>query len=99
MKFSYSHKILVALIFSLCSLTSYANSAQQIAEQKITELKELIKLAEKQGIDAEKEKMSIRTAEVYLGYANWDDNNLDANIAYFKQVAIYKKTAVKMANE
>ena len=70
---------------------------EQSARDKITILESLISKAELAGIDTAKERMTIRTAEVFLKYANWDEANIDKNINYFKEVHIYKDNAAQMA--
>lgn len=69
------------------------------ALQKITELNAVIAGAEAAGIDALKEKMTVRTAEIFLEYADWDEANLSVNVDYFKRVAKYKTTALETAKE
>ena len=41
--------------------------------------------------------MTVRTAEVFLKYANWDENNVEENKGYFEKVSIYKDNADQMA--
>ena len=41
--------------------------------------------------------MTIRTAEVFLEFADWDEANLAANTTYFGLVAAYKDTAAQAA--
>lgn len=69
----------------------------QTPESKITELQSLISQAESKGIDTYKEKMTIRTAEIFLKYAIWDENHIEENKAFFELVPIYKKEALKKA--
>lgn len=70
---------------------------EQTALTKITELNALIIQAENSNIDALKEKMTVRTAEVFLEYANWDENNISENTDHFLLVTIYKDNATQMA--
>jgi len=49
--------------------TTLAQNLEQDAKQKITKLEKLIKKAEKKKIDVQKEKMTVRTAELFLKYA------------------------------
>jgi len=70
---------------------------EQKANSKIKELNKLISVAEKKGIDVLKEKTTVRTAEIFLKYANWDEKNIEKNTGFFKQVPLYKKNALEMA--
>jgi beta-galactosidase len=69
------------------------------AQHKIAALNALIAQAEKGGLDALKEKMTVRTAEVFLKFADWDEANPEINADYFKQARGYKGTAAQMADE
>jgi beta-galactosidase len=72
---------------------------EQTALTKITELNALITQAENSNIDALKEKMTVRTAEVFLEYANWDEQNITENTDYFLLVNIYKNNAAQLATD
>ncbi len=90
------------LVFSILFLTGFsrveAQTLEKNAKTKIKELKELITQAESKGIDALKEKITIQTAEIFLKYAEWDENNISINTEIFKKATIYKKNAAEMAN-
>lgn len=92
-------KKILFFIFLLSSLVFKAQSLEDIAEGKIKSLEKLIKLAEKQDIDVLKEKTTVRTAEIFLKFANWDEKNVDVNIKLFKKVQSYRKEAEKMGND
>ncbi|GAL81956.1 hypothetical protein JCM19274_136 [Algibacter lectus] len=92
-------KKLIPFVFLMaCTLTN-AQSLESQANAKIKTLETLIKKAEKKGIDVLKEKTTVRTAEVFLKFADWDDKNVDINIKLFKKVPSFKKDAVKMGND
>lgn len=55
----------------------------QTPESKMTELKGLMTQAEAKGIDTYKEKMTIRTAEIFVKYATYDENHFDFNKGFF----------------
>ncbi|MDU0355576.1 beta-galactosidase [Paraglaciecola aquimarina] len=76
------------LVTSLLVCSSFA-CAQSI-EEKITTLKALISEAENQKIDAEREKMTIRTAEQFLIWADWDEVNQSTNEAFYAVHPVYK---------
>ncbi|MDO7136019.1 alpha-amylase family protein [Algibacter lectus] len=90
--------ILFTLILTF-SLAVNAQSLEKEAKQKIETLEKLIKKAEKKDIDVLKEKTTVRTAEVFLKFANWDEKNVEANTKAFKLVQSYKKDALKIAEE
>ena len=48
-------------------------SAEAIA--KLEKLKGLVKKAKKQGIQTIREETAIRTAEIFLEYAKWDESH------------------------
>lgn len=90
-----------AVFASFLSMVTLLN-AQSLENQdrvKIKTLQELIKKCEKNKLDVLKEKMTVRTAEVFLKYANWDEANIPINTSSFQQVPIYKKNASKLATD
>ncbi len=87
----------VSNVFFL-SIALKANA--QLVEQattKIAELNDLIEMAEGKGIDARKEKMTIRVAEMFLDFADWDETHQVENIDYFDLVPIYRDSSEAMA--
>ncbi|MDO6738724.1 beta-galactosidase [Wenyingzhuangia sp. 2_MG-2023] len=72
---------------------------EHTAITKIAELELLIKQAENNDIDVLKEKMTTRTAQVFLEYANWDENNTTINTEFYSKVPIYKNNASTLAAE
>jgi beta-galactosidase len=89
-------------VFILIVLATFMVQGQDLEKQaksKIKNLEKLIKKAEKKGIDILKEKITIRNAEVFLKYANWDAQNVEKNSKAFKIVKKYAKDAEKMASE
>ena len=92
-----SFKILVVLV--LVFVQSSFAQLEQTALNKITELEALITQAENAGLDVLKEKMTVRTAEIFLGYANWDEANIVENTSYFELVNIYSANATQMATD
>lgn len=92
-------KKITILFICLFSVQFYAQDLEKEALIKIKALEKLIKKAEKKGIDVLKEKTTVRTAEVFLKYANWDEKNTEANTKAFNLVSIYKNEAEKLAKE
>lgn len=74
-----------------------AQTLEQNARLKITSLNTLITDADKLGIAVLKEKMTVRTAEIFLKYANWDEANITSNAESFALVSRYKNNSTEMA--
>lgn len=90
----------LAHIFGVLFLFIAHQATAQLEQQalaKITELDNLIDVAEQQGIDVRKEKMTVRTAEVFMDFAAWDEANQTENTSFFDQVPIYRDSAEAMA--
>lgn len=87
----------ILLILILATAFVNAQSLEQEAISKIKTLEKLIKKAEKKNIDVLKEKTTIRTSEIFLKFANWDENNVEVNTKSYELVPSYKKEASKMA--
>ncbi len=87
----------IILMLALVVPELSASKLESEAYKKIDQLNTLIKKAEKEKIDVLREKMTVRTAEVFLEYAEWDEQNLDINIKEFKSVAEYKNKSEEVA--
>lgn len=96
---SNSFKLTVVFFLLVSNPATYSQSLEKGALEKIKTLEKLIKKAENKNIDVLKEKTTVRTAEIFLKYANWDEKNVDKNTEYFKLVPSYKEEASKMAKE
>ncbi|MGA9651458.1 hypothetical protein, partial [Pedobacter sp.] len=79
-----SSKLLSLLFILGIFATSFAQDFESEAKSKIKTLNGLISVVEKQGKDVLKEKMTVRTAEVFLDFANWDAKNIEQNTNLFK---------------
>ena len=90
-------KIIGFLVFLSGMTQSLYAQLELIAINKITQLEMLITQAENEGLDVLKENMTVRTAEVFLDYANWDEENVVENEAFFQIVPIYSANATEMA--
>lgn len=99
----YAKFILLSILLLQCFHSMNAQTLADTAQAKINEINTLIAQAEQQGIDALKEKMTVRTAEVFLGYADWDEAHIAENTSYFAMVSAllnqYNTTAAQMAND
>lgn len=77
--------------------TSATTSTEKLARKKMAQLEELIKAANDKGINTLKEETAIRTAEIFLDYAQWDEENIETNTHHFSLVTRYKDEAEKYA--
>ncbi|MCG9793733.1 beta-galactosidase [Flavobacterium algicola] len=94
------HSKLISLLFILGMIgTSFAQDFEKDAQAKIKTLNGLIAKVEKQGKDVLKEKMTVRTAEVFLDFANWDAKNIEQNTNLFKMTTPYRNNAAQMAQD
>ncbi len=64
---------------------------------KMDQLRALIKKAEKKNIQTLKERTSLRSAEIFMKYADWDEANVDVNTKHFSLVTKYNKEPEKWA--
>ena len=92
-------QVLFYVVLFLSANIVQAQSLETAANSKIKILEKLVKKAEKKNIDVLKEKTTIRTAEVFLKYANWDEKNIKTNESLYKLVPSFKNEAVKMAED
>lgn len=90
-------KRIILLLICFFSLHLNAQNLEEQVNDKIKQLVALIKKAEKKNIDVLKERTTIRTAEIFLDYAKWDQKNIEINEEAFKKVVLYKKDAKQMA--
>ena len=88
-------KIYFFISLFLLGITINGQSLEKDAISKIALLEKLVKKAKKKNIDVLKEETTIRTAEVFLKFANWDENNIEKNTNAYKLVPSYKKDASK----
>ncbi|MFR9524087.1 MAG: beta-galactosidase [Rikenellaceae bacterium] len=91
-------KTLLLSFALLISASSFAqNSTKEIAKSKMSELEKLIKVANKKGINTLKEQTALRTAEIFMDYADYDEANIDVNTHHFSLVTRYKNEPEKYA--
>ncbi|MFI3324244.1 MAG: beta-galactosidase [Rikenellaceae bacterium] len=95
------HKLIISLILAIAISISLVYAApvnvQQQAKERIEQLSKLIKVAEAEGINTLKERTALRTAEIFMEYAAWDEVNIATNTKHFAKVARYKKEAAEYA--
>ena len=86
-------------IFFLSLSAIHAQTSEKQVKEKIKSLENLIKTAEEKNISVLKEKTTIRTAEIFLKFADWDERNVEINTKFFKKVQSYKKDAEQLAKD
>ncbi|MDW5288058.1 alpha-amylase family protein [Formosa sp. PL04] len=101
MKFFKIKKVQFILIigFAFVGPQLFSQSIEDTAQLKMTELKGLILDLNRKGIDSYKEQMTLRVAEIFLKYANWDEQNVAFNTDAFKMVRNYKEHAHQLAKD
>ncbi len=92
-------KKILACIVLLFQCTIYSQTLEQQVNTKIKTLENLIKDLKDKKIDTYKEQMTVRVAEIFLKYANWDEKNVAFNLEAFKMVPIYKAQADQLAKD
>ena len=92
-------RILMIAACVISAKVSMAQTAQQIVQDKVVVLQKLVNKADKIHLDASKEKATIRTAEVFFNFANYDDKNIAKNQHYFELLKAFKPNAQKLAQD
>lgn len=78
--------LLAIVLFSIAGLQGFAQTLEEIGLTKKMELEALVAQAKEKGISTIQEELSIRTADVFWEYANWDEANVALNESYFDLV-------------
>jgi len=97
---SYIKKNLKALAIILLIGISFLANSQKLekeAQAKMGQLSKMIDLAEKKGIYVEREQMTLRTAELFLTWADWDEANTSKNEDYYKMLSYFEVKADSLA--
>ena len=76
-----------------------ASESVENAEKKISKLNSLIIEAKSKGLDVQREELAVWMSKTFLGYAAWDEKNIEPNVYQFRAWPAYKKDAEKMAAE
>lgn len=91
-------KRLFTLLLTLAmGVNVQAQTTKQVAQTKMDELRALIKVANKKKINTLREQTALRTAEIFMGYADWDEQNIETNVKHFGLVARYQDEKEKYA--
>ncbi|MFY0601306.1 MAG: T9SS type A sorting domain-containing protein [Cyclobacteriaceae bacterium] len=83
----------IAVLIIMFPKYGQAQSLEEIAETKITELEALMESARESGIDVVREEMVVRTAEIFLEYADYDQNNPGQMLGAFQNDGSFKDRA------
>ncbi|MFY0601271.1 MAG: beta-galactosidase [Cyclobacteriaceae bacterium] len=86
-------KILFLGVLFLQLTNCKSQPLEEKAFKRIRELESKVKKAESLNLDVLREKMTLRTAEIFLKYADWDENHVGENKELFEQVTAYKDSA------
>lgn len=93
-------KVALACCFSLFSVAGIAASeTEKSCEKKINQLEKLVKQAQKKNLDTNREECALYMAELFLGFADWDEKNVELNIYQYETWPPFKPNAEQLANE
>jgi hypothetical protein len=94
-------KSMISVLLLLLLFNPFIAEGQTLKEkviQKRATLNALIIAAENLSIETLKEKLTVRTSEIFLDFADWDEANITKNTGYFEETWHYKGNASEMAN-
>ncbi|AZQ63774.1 hypothetical protein EI427_16540 [Flammeovirga pectinis] len=89
----------ILFFFVLLNSTLFGQDLNNELEREVKQLETIIKKAKKKGIDVTKEESTLRTADIFKTFANWDEKNIDYNYELFKTLNTYKTTAREVAED
>ncbi|MFR9592861.1 MAG: hypothetical protein SNG27_10810, partial [Rikenellaceae bacterium] len=69
-------RFLTTLLLLLFAVQTYGQSREQ-AQQKMEELRGVIAKAKRKKINTLKEETALRSAEIFMDYADWDEQNYE----------------------
>lgn len=87
------------ILFTIVFLPLSATTLEEQASAKMLALESIIIQLDNKGIDSQKEKLALRTSEVFLKFATWDEANITTNTELFASYWTYKDEAAKMAQD
>lgn len=90
-------KSTLLILFLLSTVSVSASSLTQQVVDKQFELQSLIDELKNLNIDTYKEELAMRTSEVFMQFATWDEANVSANTEYFEMLSLYKDNASQLA--
>lgn len=89
--------LMLLLLFVYSFTTVVAQTTREAVEAKITVLEQLMQHAREKKIDVTREELAVHTAQLFLDYADYDEEHADVTLAVVKESAIYKNSADKVA--
>ncbi|MFR9502887.1 MAG: beta-galactosidase [Rikenellaceae bacterium] len=92
-------KLVIVGCLSLLALAGYAQPSEKDCKKKISKLEKLIKEAQKQEIDTQREECAVWMAETFLQYAAWDEKNVSKNAYQYTTWAAFADDAGRLARE
>lgn len=95
-------KRLLLCMAMLCafSVSLYAKSSDKLRSDALSKMKQLEKLidkAESKQINTLKERTALRTAEIWMIYADWDEQNVDKTQEHYELYEPYREKAREYA--
>ena len=91
------HLLLIGLMLASSMLRAAEPTLTEQAQLRIDSLNNLITTANGMGLEVQRERMTVRVAEIFLKYAELDEYRVIANTNYFKLVPRYEANAAEMA--
>ncbi len=99
MKKNFVSSALLVVALTAATSSVMAQNLVKDAQRRLLTLESLVVKANKKGINTLKEETTIRTSEIFLDYAAWDEKNVEANTRHFEGASRYKAEAAKYAEE
>lgn len=87
---------LVASLLAPSTLTA-ADTTRASVEAQIAALNTMIETARAKGLDVQREELAVYTAELFLDFADYDEENYDATLAACGYSSVYSSTAAATA--
>ncbi len=60
-------------------------------KKKISKLNSLIIEAKSKGLDVQREELAVWMSKTFLGYAAWDEKNIEPNVYQFRHGRLIKR--------
>lgn len=76
-------KRMISSLLATLTITQLV-SANMLTQEKIETLNKLIIQTENSGFDVTREKMAVTTAQLFLEFAKWDEDNVPVNKKYYE---------------
>lgn len=89
----------VSMLCPAINLFAATTTTRASVEDKIATLSAMVETARAKGLDVQREELAIHTAELFLDYADYDEENYDATKTACGYSAVYKNDAATVAAE